>query len=566
MNLTRLKMESEMNKLLIINFKRYGDIYSSAHLISAIKAKHPDKEISLLIFEEFKNAASNINHIKNIFTIDRKKISSILKNKIYSNAYALIEFKAILEKLEKESFNEIFNYSNDLMSTNISSYLKSDKKIKTYGTTINNDKTIHCSNDYALLFNDVLTEINNSPIHFQDCYANIASVDHTHNENTIITLTKNDEEAEKTINLLRSSHHERKIIAIQVKTSSKSKDIPYLTLRNLIALVKENKDYTPLLLIAPIKEEKDFANKLNKEFCGSLVIVEADLCAAASILKNCDLLITPDTVIKHIADHLDIRVLEVSLGPSPFLKQGPFNAGNLVLTDIINERHFNNKDFKSSNFFSRITAEHIFSATEYLLSQKDLLLNSSVSLYQSVKDEFGVRYKIIGGEIPWQQEIDRLIMREWISQKTKNLSLKSIYKEIENIPLKEKNIWVARNKNTVSHIMKDLLATLRTLANIKNGSKNSLFFIESLDKLLLSCIPSEAVSIPLFMFRSKIENIRQNDIDSSVIKFESLLFNLKTDLILYLDLITKTEANPVKTTPSTSDLRLTHFTGREKIL
>ena len=51
-----------------------------------------------------------------------------------------------------------------------------------------------------------------------------------------------------------------------------------------------------------------------------------------------------------------------------------------------------------------------------------------------------------------------------------------------------------------------------------------------------------AVSIPLLVFRARIENIKQSDLVSSTIKFESLLFSLKTDLIQFLDLITQVEA------------------------
>ena len=106
-------------------------------------------------------------------------------------------------------------------------------------------------------------------------------------------------------------------------------------------------------------------------------------------------------------------------------------------------------------------------------------------------------------------------------------------------------MWAARNKDLISHIMKDLLATLRALAKIKSGGKSSLMFVNTLDKLLQRCGTAGSVSIALLIFRAKIENIQQSDFISSTVKFESLLFNLKTDLIQYLGIITKVEAAPV---------------------
>ena len=133
-------------------------------------------------------------------------------------------------------------------------------------------------------------------------------------------------------------------------------------------------------------------------------------------------------------------------------------------------------------------------------------------------------------------------MREWIAVNLKETSLPSVYAELVNIPNKEVKVWIARNKDLISHIMKDLLSTLRSLAQMKNGEKNSIGFINSLDKLLSRCSVTEAIVVPILMFRAKIENINQSDLISSTVKFESLLFKLKTDLTQYLDLITKVEA------------------------
>ncbi|MBT7608378.1 MAG: hypothetical protein HN576_01390 [Bacteriovoracaceae bacterium] len=534
-----------MSKLLIINLKRFGDIYSSAHTISAIKRNNPNTEVSMLVYSEFKKAATNIGGVENIYTLDRKKISAILNNKIYSNAFALEELKDVMDRMIELEFDEVFNYSNDYVSTNIVSYLSATVNMKVYGVSIRQNKSVQFSNEYALLFNDVLTELNNSPLHFQDCYTRIFGTHCSPANNSVITSVKHNESAATNINFIKTANPDKKIIAIQLKTSTPSKDIPYLVLRNLIALVKENDNYFPLLLIAPFDEERTFSRKLNKEFGESLVIVEADLNAAASVLANCDLLVGADTVIKHIADNSATKVIEISLGTSPFLKQGPYSNGNLVLTDVIDKRSFTKKDHEATNFCSRITAESIFSTIAYTLQGEELNLPKGLSLYQATNDDFGMRYKIVAGEVPWSHELDRLVTREWISLKLSEQSIQSIYEEVSNIPNREIKMWAARNKDLISHIMKDLLATLRALAKIKSGGKSSLMFVNTLDKLLQRCGTAGSVSIALLIFRAKIENIQQSDFISSTVKFESLLFNLKTDLIQYLGIITKVEAAPV---------------------
>jgi ADP-heptose:LPS heptosyltransferase len=531
-----------MSKLLIINLKRFGDIYSSAHTINAIRKKNPNTEISLLVYKEFEKAAWNINGVENVFTLDRKKVSSVLKNKIYSNAYALEELRDCVDLIAEHSFTQVFNYSNDHISTNITSYLHKVANLEVFGISIEQDKSITYSNDFALLFNDVLSEMSNSPIHFQDCYPRIIGITNDQENKSVKTSMQHNQSAEKNINFIRSANPNKKIVAIQLKTSIITKDIPYIVLRDLIALLKENTHYFPLLLIAPFEEERLFARRLNKEFGETLVIVEADLNAAASVLSNCDLLVGADTVIKHIGDNLKTKIIEVSLGPAPFLKQGPYSNGNLVLTDIIDKRTFTIKGHQASSFRTRINAENIFSTISYALYGEELNIPKGITLYQASYDEFGMRYKVVAGEVPWAKEIERLVNREWIARKLSDQSLSSVYEELNSMPKRELKMWVAQNKDVISHIMKDLLATLRSLAKIKSGGKSSLMFVNTLDKLLQRCTNAGAVSIPLLVFRARIENIKQSDLVSSTIKFESLLFSLKTDLIQFLDLITQVEA------------------------
>lgn len=545
-----------MSKLLLINLKRFGDIYASSQTIRSLKEQRPELQISLLVYKEFEVAAKNLKDVDQVLTIDRKRISSILKNKIYSNAYALTEIKNVIDDINAERFTEVFNYSNDPVGTNITSYLKATEEVQCHGVTVGPNRQVDYSNDYSLLFNDVLTEINNSPLNFQDCYKRMVEADETESYDGVALSEDHNQSADKNFDFIRNANPGKKIVGIQIKTSMEEKDISYIILRDYIALLKESERLFPVLLIGPFEEERILAQKLNMEFGGSLVIAEADLQAVASVLRNCDLLVGPDTVIKHIADNVGTKVLEVSIGPSPFFKQGPYRPNQLVMTDVINQRPFTLEETRNTRLASRINSQSIFSATEYALFGEDLNISAGISLYQTFKDEMGTRYKVVGGDISWNHEINRLIMREWIAQNMGDTSLASVYEELETIPNKEIKSWIARNKDLISHIMRELLSTLRALAKIKNGEQNSIAFINALDKLLSRCEVREAIVIPVLIFRARVENINQTDLISSTVKFESLLFKLKTDLTQYLDLITKVEAGISPQRKSTSDTAL----------
>ena len=44
-----------MNKVLFINLRRFGDIFSTAHIADALKKENDNIEISILIFKEYES-------------------------------------------------------------------------------------------------------------------------------------------------------------------------------------------------------------------------------------------------------------------------------------------------------------------------------------------------------------------------------------------------------------------------------------------------------------------------------------------------------------------------------
>src|SRR5690606_33904195 len=92
----------------------------------------------------------------------------------------------------------------------------------------------------------------------------------------------------------------------------------------------------PLLLIAANDSEREYAQEILKELDFKPIVVESDFTALSSVVKNLDLLVTPDTVTKHFADAHGTRCLEVSLGSSPVFKQATVNPNSRLI--VANDR------------------------------------------------------------------------------------------------------------------------------------------------------------------------------------------------------------------------------------
>ncbi|TNF00295.1 MAG: lipopolysaccharide heptosyltransferase family protein [Deltaproteobacteria bacterium] len=535
-----------MNSLLIVNLKRFGDVYTTAHLVQSIKSQNPHCKIGMVVFSEFEQAAKNINDIDEVYTLSRKRISSLLKNKIFNNAKALEEVHDFAQRITRGNWTELFNMSNDFFGTYFCSYLKErEPRLAIYGTTVNRNKTVNFSNEFATIFNDVITNRENSPLHFQDCYHSILGVSRTESSAKLNLSPRYDELAKTQIEQLKKTAGENsRVIAIQLKTSDVNKELPYLTMRNLIAFLKEDQTIVPLILFAPIQEERELAASINKEFGNSLITVEADLAAVGSVLNNVDLLVTPDTVVKHIADLAGTRVLEISLGPSPFLKQGPVTTGSAIITDRISDRNFKVSHYKTNIIKTRIKAKDVYEAVKFMINDGYIpSMDKGLSLYVSQQDSMGTRYDIVAGDVPWNKEIDRIASRYYIGETTRRFKLEEIKSSITNFPTEARKNWSNGQKERAAAILKDLLSTLRMLAKMKNNTNAAGEFIGSLDKLLNHCAGDDLMALPVLFFRARVENIQATDRKDSMNQTEKLLYELKSHIQKAYDVCKTVEAD-----------------------
>jgi len=547
-----------MNSLLIVNLKRFGDIYSTAHLIQSVKAENPHCKVGIVVYSEFEQAARNISGVEEVYSISRKRISSLLKNKIFNNAKALEEVHQFSQKITKGNWSELLNMSNDFFGTYFCSYLKEcDPRIQIYGTSVNRNKTINFSNEFAVLYNDVITNRENSPLHFQDCYHSILGVTRADSDEKLNISPRYAELAKTQIKQLKATAgEETRVVAIQLKTSNANKELPYLTMRNLIAFLKEDTTIVPLILFAPIQEERELAARINKEFGNTLITVEADLAAVASVLKNVDLLVTPDTVIKHIADLAGTKVLEISLGPSPFLKQGPITIGSVVITDRINERNFRVSHYRSNIIKTRIKAKDVYEAVKFSINEGYIpSMDPGLSLYMVQSDAMGTRYDIVAGDVPWDKEIDRISSRYFIGQSTRKFQLDELKTTIGTYPLEARKNWSTAQKERAAATLKDLLSTLRMLAKMKNNTEAAPDFISSLDKLLNHCAGDDLMALPVLFFRARVENIQAKDRKDSIDQTEKLLYELKNHIQKAYDVCKFVETEKSKTIDTSNTVK-----------
>lgn len=521
-----------MKKVLIVNLRRFGDIYSSGHLVNSI-SKNEGSDISLLVYKEFEKAALNLQGVNKVYTIDRKKVITLTKSDIFNDGYALEEFYKDIKEFNSVNWDTVLNFSNDRVSTHLTTLLNSKEKCGlTFSKAMRNDY----NSNWDILLNDVVTELDFSPIHFNDIYHNMLNVSINKSGLKLKTSANHNENAFKNISHLKTGNgsEQRKVVGIQLVTSDDSKNISEEILSTVISQLQDH-DIVPMLLIAPTEHEREVANRINDQFEGKLVSVESDFHALTSVVMNLDAVITPDTAIKHITDLVETPCLEVSLGASPFLKQGSINELSLILTRDIEDR-----TFKTDDETVDLRAEDITTSTLLILGLrpfKDVTISEGFSLYRPYSDALGTSYFAVRGNINTEIEAQRIASRMYIAMTLKDIEQDSFLEMILELKGEQFKRWINNEKEQITNATKDLLGTIRSLIQMTENKAKTPQFIESLGTLIEHCSDVTMTAIPALFLRARLESLLSKNIADSIKDVEAQLYLMKAELLKVYDVL-----------------------------
>ncbi|EQC43386.1 glycosyltransferase family 9 protein [Bacteriovorax sp. Seq25_V] len=546
-----------MKELLIINLKRNGDIFASGHIIRSFIAKYPEIKISLLVLKEFEKAALNLKGITEVHTIDRKKILTYKKNKIFSDGFALDEFQRDIGKVTGKTWDAVYNLSNDRVSTHLTSLLKT-KSSKHIGIRFNETCNIEYSSEWAIVMNDILTSVKYAPVTFTDTYLNMANLKPA-NESFVLKTKEEYNKSSATnfaeLRKVENNGNDVKLIGIQLTASTDYKSLSKEQLINLIDALYMSPNFFPILLAAPTEQERNLVSIINSEFNNSLVSVEADFLALNSVLMNLDLLITPDTAIKHLADLTNTPTIEISLGESPLFKQGSLNQESFIVTPTVSKRVFSKKTVENDMSLQAqnilLSTEDIVALAKNILFAEDLSNHKfaqGISVYSVNNDELGTRYELAYGAVDQNAEIERLISRQLLLKKFTGSEDLEIYNALVIDGTTQLESWLTDTKLAITEVSKNLLGTLRSLLQVDGSKAKTGQFLKNLTELLAECeVESQFMAIPLLRFRARVEALNTSNLLESAREMESLIYELKADIQVQVDIV-KTASDFVRRT------------------
>jgi len=273
-------------KILIIRLSSIGDIVLTTPVLRCIKNQQADITIHYLL---------------------KKKFKEVLIHNPYIDTFHYYEDNlwSLLFQLKKEKFDYIIDLHNNIRSHIISFFLCK----KTYRL---NKQTIHKWR--IVQFKDITNPIKHITKRYLDVVNPLGIIDDGGGLEFYF-----DQENDKSA-VIKNSFHPNYIVLV-IGALKKTKQLP----TNKLLAICKHISY-PIVLIGG-KAEKSIAEKIKIE-CGDKIyntVGDYNILESASIIKNAQLIITPDTGMMHIAAAFGKIIISIwgntvpEFGMSPYL-------------------------------------------------------------------------------------------------------------------------------------------------------------------------------------------------------------------------------------------------------
>lgn len=292
-------------KILVLSLLRLGDIIQQEPLLRALRAKHPEAEIHLLVNRQFAQVEKLLQGLVDRYIyFDREMIQRGLGEGGFNILWSFSQVQELVKSLDVEHYDMAFNFTHNKLSGYLLGALEIPVKKGLYHSE---GRFRGLDNRWIRYFNERFAGSQKSLFHYVELLGN--SFD----------LPVQPQ--------VRGEKKKNKRILFQCLTSNEKKNWGLENFAQLkrtieVALV----DYKVQILGASFEKET-----LLQAFAEKDLLI-CDLNEARRHLQDCALLVTGDTSIKHLAAQLGTPLVELVLGSSDATKTGAFIQGARMLT------------------------------------------------------------------------------------------------------------------------------------------------------------------------------------------------------------------------------------------
>ncbi|MGZ3747838.1 MAG: glycosyltransferase family 9 protein [Pseudobdellovibrionaceae bacterium] len=273
--------------------------------MEGLRKKHPESEIHMLINKQFACVEFLFEGLVDRFIyFDRESLQKSCGEKEYNIFWGYHQLKLLVEDLNRTPYDSLYNFTHTRMTAHLMGLIRADQRIGIYSFA---GQFYGLNNPWIQFFNNYFGRSEAAGFHYTELLGRALR----------IPLSQ------KLVKWPRSSV--RKTVLIQALTSDTKKNWGLAKIHSLVQALEKETLLSVKVLGAPFEREI-----LDKVFTDKNLYI-CDLQEAARALKECALLITGDTSIKHLGALYEVPILELALGSSQPLQVGAYSNSSVIL-------------------------------------------------------------------------------------------------------------------------------------------------------------------------------------------------------------------------------------------
>ncbi|MFQ5513538.1 MAG: glycosyltransferase family 9 protein [Myxococcota bacterium] len=313
-----------MRSIGILNLTRFGDLVQTSPVLAALRKRHPEAMIHLIVKSRFREAAEMLPAVDHIHEIDGDALARVVAMPGRSFLTRFQEIRRTLEPLCQLHFDQLVNFTHSRSSAVLVSLLDAERTI---GFTIDREGHRRVGNAWLGHLATLVRTRRLSRFNLVEIYLGACGV-----------------LREGTSLMVRVPPHARALaseklagpglcVAVQLGASQDAKTWPVerfaATVRALARRVPELR-----VVLVGVRGESDAARALVAacpETSFVNLVGQTRLDELAAVLERCELLLTGDTGTMHLAAAVDTPTCAVFVGLGMPYETAVYAPGHLVL-------------------------------------------------------------------------------------------------------------------------------------------------------------------------------------------------------------------------------------------
>lgn len=291
-------------KILCVSLLRFGDLIQHLDLVSSIRAQNENAEIHFLINDNCQSIAGLLPGTVHVFP--RQVMQYHLVEETGSSLSAMKHLHEVVQTLNAENFNKIYNMTHNQLSYHLMSLLKSSEQ---FGARP------------QFAQDNLWAQYLNGPWQSSD-QPNFSLVE-------VLARSMN-----LPIPALHESRPVEKIkhLVLQVLTSDQKKNWGFENFKKLIQLVRAGSSEIKISILgAPDEKEAILAGFKDLQDTAAVEFQFLKWIEVQSFLRQADLLVTGDTSILHLAAQIGTPTLSLFMGSGNIYQYSPRQKKAVVL-------------------------------------------------------------------------------------------------------------------------------------------------------------------------------------------------------------------------------------------